>query len=72
MKKILNNVMSALYNITQNKAYTLFCVIGTAITFVFIIIMLQLMYTLVGNVPPFVNADRTIVFEILKTFKVEK
>lgn len=72
MKKILNNIMSALYNITQNKAYTLFCVIGTAITFVFIIIMLQLMYTLVGNVPPFVNADRTIVFEDFKDVQGRK
>ena len=46
----------------QNKAYALFCVLGTAFTFVFIIIVLQLAYTLTGNVPPFVNADRTIVF----------
>ena len=72
MKTILSNVISALYNITQNKVYALFCVIGTAITFVFIIIMLQLMYTLVGNVPPFVNADRTIVFEGFKDVQGKK
>lgn len=45
---------------------------GTAITFVFIIIILQLIYTLTGNVPPFVNADRTIVFESFKNVQGRK
>ena len=42
--------------------YALFCVIGTAFTFVFIIIMLQLVYDTTSDKAPFVNGDRTIVF----------
>ena len=44
MNKWKNYLRSALCSIGHNKVYALFCVIGTAFTFVFIIIMLQLVY----------------------------
>lgn len=51
---------SALYNIGHNKAYAAFCIFGTALTFVFIIILLQLAHTVTSNDAPLRNADRTI------------
>ena len=62
MNKWKNYLRSALCSIGHNKVYALFCVIGTAFTFVFIIIMLQLVYDTTSNKAPFVNGDRTIVF----------
>lgn len=62
MDKWKNYLRSALCSIKHNKVYALFCVVGTAFTFVFIIIMLQLVYDTTSNKAPFVNGDRTIVF----------
>ncbi|MDR0604446.1 MAG: ABC transporter permease [Bacteroidales bacterium] len=58
-------IHTAVYNILQNKAYSLFCVFGTALTFVFIIILLQLTYAVTNSEPPLVNADKTIKIEFL-------
>lgn len=55
MNKWKNYLRSALCSIGHNKVYALFCVIGTAFTFVFIIIMLQLVYDTTSNKAPFVN-----------------
>ena len=66
MNKWKNYLRSALCSIGHNKVYALFCVIGTAFTFVFIIIMLQLVYDTTTNKAPFVNGDRTIVFSIFQ------
>ena len=66
MNKGLSYLKGGIYQLGQNKAYALFCILGTAFTFVFIIIILQLAYTLTGKVPPFVNADRTIVFRLFE------
>ena len=63
MNKGLSYLKGGICRLGQNKAYALFCILGTAFTFVFIIIILQLAYTLTGKVPPFVNADRTIEFD---------
>lgn len=71
MNKLKNYIRSAMYSIRHNKAYALFCVIGTAFTFVFIIIMLQLVYDAAGNKPPFVNAKKTIVFHRFNNIKGE-
>ena len=51
---------TAWYAIRQNRIYAVFCVLGTALTFVFITLLLQMAFTVMGNTPPFVNADRTI------------
>lgn len=71
MKKILSYIKPAIHGILHNKAYASFCVIGTAFTFVFIIITLQLAYTLTGKTPPFVNAERTIVLKFFESTKGE-
>lgn len=60
MKQLSDYLRSALYNIRQNKAYAVFCVIGTALTFVFIIILLQLTYIINNDTPPLTNSDRVI------------
>ncbi|MBK5722218.1 ABC transporter permease [Dysgonomonas sp. Marseille-P4677] len=53
----------ALHNIRHNKAYAIFCFLSTVITFIFIIIVIQLSYTIISNDPPLNNADRTIRLE---------
>jgi ABC-type antimicrobial peptide transport system permease subunit len=47
----------------HNKGYALFCVAGTALTFIFIVLILQLVYIFTGNYPPMTNADRIIRLE---------
>lgn len=59
-KKIALYLKSALYNIRQNKVYALFCIVGTALTFIFVTIILQFGNTFLNNTPPGVNVDRTI------------
>jgi ABC-type antimicrobial peptide transport system permease subunit len=61
MKKIKGYIISAFYNIKSNKAHSIFCICGITLTFVFIVIVLQLLETITGNTPPFINAERTIV-----------
>ena len=56
MNKLKNYIQSAVYSIMHNKAYALFCIIGTAFTFVFVAIVLQLVYDVAASKAPFVNA----------------
>ena len=51
---------SAIYNIGHNKVYAAFYIIGTALTFVFITLVLQMTYIITYDNPPFINVDRTI------------
>lgn len=60
MKQLSDYLRSALYNIRHNKAYAAFCILGTALTFVFVIILLQLAHTITSTDAPLGNADRTI------------
>lgn len=60
MKQLSGYLRSALYNIRHNKAYAAFCIVGTALTFVFIIILLQLAHTITSTEAPLGNADRTV------------
>lgn len=60
MKRLSDYLRSALYNIRHNKAYAAFCILGTALTFVFVIILLQLAHTITSTDAPLGNADRTI------------
>lgn len=60
MKRLSDYLRSALYNIRHNKAYAAFCILGTALTFVFVIILLQLAHTVSSTEAPLGNADRTI------------
>jgi ABC-type antimicrobial peptide transport system permease subunit len=54
---------TAWYNILHNKGYAFFCFLGTTLTFIFIVLILQLIYIFVGNYPPMTNADRIIRLE---------
>lgn len=67
MKQLSGYLRSALYNIRHNKAYAAFCILGTALTFLFIIILLQLLHTVTGNDAPLSNADRTVRVERVYT-----
>lgn len=67
MKQLSGYLRSALYNIRHNKAYAAFCILGTALTFIFVIILLQLTHTLTSTEPPLVNADRTVRVERVYT-----
>lgn len=60
MEKMLSFLRSSWYNIVHDKLYSIFYVLGTAIAFVFIIILLQAMSLLKEDAPPFVNAGRCI------------
>ncbi|MGL5683361.1 MAG: ABC transporter permease [Marinifilaceae bacterium] len=66
MKKISGYIKSSWYNIRQNKAYTLFYVLGTALTFIFITIVLQLCLNITRENPPFVSAKR--MFEVRDSY----
>ena len=72
MKKFQGYIKSAIYNIKHNKAYASFVVFGTALTFIFITIVLQITNEIVNNVPPFVNADREIYIGQYNLFKDKK
>ena len=63
MRKFYGYLNSAIYNIRHNKAYAIFCVLGTALTFVFISIILQLVSGIYRIEPPFINADRVVRVE---------
>ncbi|MDR1372409.1 MAG: ABC transporter permease [Dysgonamonadaceae bacterium] len=63
MKKIAQYFRPALYNIMHNKGYALFCILGTALTFIFITLVLQLMRINGSNYPPMTHADRIVRLE---------
>jgi len=62
-RKLIQYVKSAFYNIRQNKAYSIFCISGTALTFIFVIFLAQVAYSLLSNYPPTVHADHIIVVD---------
>lgn len=47
-------------NILHHKVYSLFCVVGTALTFVFVTIVAQIADMLLVDTPPVVNAERIV------------
>ena len=60
MRKLASYLRSATHNIYYNKTYALFYIAGTAITFIFIIIVLQISHLIQYAAPPFTNVARTI------------
>lgn len=60
MRRLKGYIIPALYNVRHNPSFALFYVSGTALTFVFITIVLQLFYSFVGNVPPLDKGDRVL------------
>jgi ABC-type antimicrobial peptide transport system permease subunit len=63
MNILSDYIRTAIYNIWHNKAYAVFCLFGTALTFVFIVILLQLVHVVTGNEPPLENANRIVGIE---------
>jgi ABC-type antimicrobial peptide transport system permease subunit len=64
MKKIIIQYFNtSIYNIMHHKAYALFCILGTAITFIFVSFLIQIGTVVGGNYPPAILADRTIRME---------
>jgi ABC-type antimicrobial peptide transport system permease subunit len=61
MKKIfLQYLLSAWYNIRRNKSYALFCIAGTALTFVFVTFLVHFGAVMQGDYPPSVHSGRII------------
>lgn len=60
METSYSYLKSAFYSIRKNKIYSAFSIIGAALTFVFITILVQLYGDIANNNPPFVNAGKEI------------
>jgi ABC-type antimicrobial peptide transport system permease subunit len=71
MTRLIQYSKSALYHIMHNKVYSLFCIIGAAITFLFVSFLLQIGYMIGGNYPPAVYADHTVRLETFTDDKGE-
>ncbi|MDR1593775.1 MAG: ABC transporter permease [Prevotellaceae bacterium] len=70
MKKIISQYLkTAWYNILHNKGYCIFYFSGTALTFIFVVLVLQLVYIFTRNYPPMTNADRIIRLEFIQGTK---
>lgn len=63
MKKIYLYIKASLYNIRQNKIYSLFYILGTALTFVFVILILQYIKLISSDSAPMLNSDRLLTVE---------
>jgi ABC-type antimicrobial peptide transport system permease subunit len=59
-KKFTGYLLSAFHNILKNKPYALFCIIGTTLTFTFVVLVLQLIYIFTSDYPPMNNAGRIV------------
>ena len=60
MKKFLNYIRSAIRNILSNKLYSTFYILGTAVAFILIILLLSAVRLVGRQARPFVNAANTI------------
>jgi ABC-type antimicrobial peptide transport system permease subunit len=63
MKKITTYLRTAFYSMRKNSVSSLFCIATTAVTFIFIALILQLLRIYAGGYPPMTNADRIIRLE---------
>lgn len=63
MKAISNDFKTIIYSIRRNKLYSGFYIIGTAFTFVFIILLLQYSKIVSTDTAPVVNSNRLFVQE---------
>ena len=69
MKKIIFYARTAFYHIKRNKAYSVFSITGTAMTFLFINVILQFVYFQIADVPPNINMQRIIAISSLKNIE---
>lgn len=66
MKKVIGYIKSSFYNIRKNKMYSTFYIAGTALTFVFIILILQFISLITTETTPNLNASRIIIIDDFK------
>ncbi|MDR1563097.1 MAG: ABC transporter permease [Dysgonamonadaceae bacterium] len=66
MKKFILYFQPALYNILHNKPYAVFCILGTALTFIFVALALQLIHIFTSNYPPMTKADQIVRLDYFK------
>ncbi|MDR1181734.1 MAG: ABC transporter permease [Bacteroidales bacterium] len=69
MKIIIQYLKTAWYNTLHNKGYAIFCFLGTVLTFIFVVLVLQLIYIFASNYPPMSNADRIIRLDAFQDIK---
>ncbi|MDR1372411.1 MAG: ABC transporter permease [Dysgonamonadaceae bacterium] len=69
LKRINQYLQPAWYNIRQNRMYAFFALASSALTFVFIALVLQLMYIYGSDYRPMNNADRIFRLESFETVK---
>ena len=55
---------SSFYNIRKNKVYSAFYIIGTALTFVFVVLLLQYHKIIATDTEPTVNTDRLFSYDL--------
>jgi ABC-type antimicrobial peptide transport system permease subunit len=60
MKQLCKYLQSAWYNILHNKLYAALSIVGAAVTFMFISIVVQFAYLIKSDAPPFTNGSRVI------------
>lgn len=63
MKKVIGYIKSSFYCIRKNKMYSIFYIVGTAMTFVFIILILQFVRLITTEVAPNQNASKIIMID---------
>lgn len=61
MKQLKLYIQSALYNIRHNPAYASFFIGGTALSFIFVTIALQITSIMFYKTPPNVNSKRIVL-----------
>ena len=61
MQLFIRHIKDYIYEIKSNAVYTTLCIIGTALTFIFVYILLHLSYVMDGKGTPFINQERKIV-----------
>lgn len=60
MERFLSFLRSSWYNVVHDRIYSVFYVAGTAVTFIFVVILLIAIRLVQSDVPPYVNSARTV------------
>lgn len=63
MKRLLTYARLSWPDILRHKSYSIFVVLGSAIAFAFITVLMQIYYTVAFDRPPFSNAGRIVKIE---------
>jgi hypothetical protein len=66
LKKCSAYLQPAFYHIRKNRLHSAFCITSTALTFIFVTLILQFLRIYTSNYPPVSEADRIIRLEFFK------